>query len=105
MIDRHENSLQTAVRWAGTALFIGSLLALFYYGLVAVMHLFVPADKKAKRKVAQRLGCDITVLPEAFACYLVMYGIVALVWVIVAVGAYAILFTRADGTVPGVIGR
>ena len=65
----------------------------FSHGLVAVMHLFVPAGNKAKRKVAKRLGCDTSVLPEAFACYAILYAILAVVWIVIALGAYAILFT------------
>ncbi len=87
-----KNILHSALRWAWEALFLGSLLVLFYGGLVGLARLFVPADKKVQGRIAKKLECCTSVLPHAFACYAIVYGMVALVWAVIAVGAYAILF-------------
>ena len=73
-----QNTLQASARWGERAVVALSRPTLVYDLLVGVANRLAPPGK-SRRRLARKLNCAASMVPDALVCYVAIYALVGLI--------------------------
>ena len=85
-----QNALQTSVRWGGRAIVALSRPTLVYDLLVGIANRIAPPGK-SRRRLARKLNCAASMVPDALVCYATIYALGGLI-ILLYLGGLIVVF-------------
>jgi hypothetical protein len=85
-----QNALQTSVRCGGRAIIALSRPTLVYDLLVGIANRLAPPGK-SRRRLARKLNCAASMVPDALVCYATIYALVGLM-ILLYLGGLMVVF-------------
>ena len=73
-----QNTLQASVRWGGRAIVALSRPTVVYDLLVRIANRLAPPGK-SRRKLARKLNCAASIVPDALVCHATIYALGGLI--------------------------